>query len=77
MKGTQDAPQCGFSRAAVQVLGIQGVPAEKLQTYNVLADEELRQGIKEFSYVLIMTCFIRESDVSVYVESGRLFHKFM
>ena len=29
MKGTQDAPQCGFSRAAVQVLGIQGVPAEK------------------------------------------------
>ena len=53
------------------------MPAEKLQTYNVLADEELRQGIKEFSYVLIMTCFIRESDVSVYVESGRLFHKFM
>jgi len=52
MKGTQDAPQCGFSRAAVQVLGIQGVPAEKLRTYNVLADEELRQGIKEFSYVL-------------------------
>jgi len=52
MKGTQDAPQCGFSRAAVQVLGIQGVPTDKLQTYNVLADEELRQGIKEFSCVL-------------------------
>ncbi|KAF5362244.1 hypothetical protein D9756_002659 [Leucocoprinus leucothites] len=49
MKGTPDAPQCGFSRAAVQVLEIQGVPPEKLQTYNVLQDEELRQSIKEFS----------------------------
>lgn len=51
MKGTPDAPQCGFSRAAVQVLDIQGVPQEKLKTYNVLEDPELRTGIKEFSYV--------------------------
>lgn len=49
MKGTPDAPQCGFSRAAVQVLDLHGVPPEKMQTYNVLADEELRSGIKEFS----------------------------
>ncbi|KAF6753113.1 monothiol glutaredoxin-5 [Ephemerocybe angulata] len=49
MKGTPDAPQCGFSRAVVQVLDLHGVPAEKMQTYNVLADAELRSGIKEFS----------------------------
>jgi hypothetical protein len=51
MKGTPVAPQCGFSRAVVQVLELHGVPEEKLKTYNVLADEELRSGIKEYSYV--------------------------
>ncbi|TFY64657.1 hypothetical protein EVJ58_g2477 [Rhodofomes roseus] len=49
MKGTPDAPMCGFSRAAVQVLGLHGVPPEKIQTFNVLEDQELRTGIKEFS----------------------------
>nr|GAT50199.1 predicted protein [Mycena chlorophos] len=49
MKGTPAAPECGFSRAAVQILGLQQVPAEKVSTYNVLADPELRSGIKEFS----------------------------
>jgi len=49
MKGTPDAPQCGFSRAAIQVLGIHGVPPEKLKTFNVLEDSELRTAIKEFS----------------------------
>ncbi|KAI0700137.1 glutaredoxin [Cerioporus squamosus] len=49
MKGTPDAPQCGFSRAAVQVLDIHGVPAEKMKTFDVLEDSELRQSIKEFS----------------------------
>lgn len=52
MKGTPAEPQCGFSRAVAQVLDMQGVTAEKIQTYNVLADEELRTGIKEFSFVL-------------------------
>jgi monothiol glutaredoxin len=51
MKGTQDLPMCGFSRAAVQVLDLHGVPPEKMKTYNVLEDEELRTGIKEFSCV--------------------------
>lgn len=51
MKGTPDAPQCGFSRAAVQVLDIHGVPTEKMKTFNVLEDSELRQSVKEFSYV--------------------------
>ncbi|KAF9523362.1 monothiol glutaredoxin-5 [Crepidotus variabilis] len=49
MKGTPAEPQCGFSRAAAQILDLQGVEPEKLQTYNVLADPELRDGIKEFS----------------------------
>ncbi|TFK25115.1 monothiol glutaredoxin-5 [Coprinopsis marcescibilis] len=49
MKGTPDAPACGFSRAVVQVLDLHGVPPEKMQTYNVLEDAELRTSIKEFS----------------------------
>ncbi|KDR67607.1 hypothetical protein GALMADRAFT_257829 [Galerina marginata CBS 339.88] len=49
MKGTPEEPQCGFSRAVVQILDLHGVPAEKLKTYNVLADPDLRSGIKEFS----------------------------
>ncbi|KAK7032822.1 glutaredoxin [Favolaschia claudopus] len=49
MKGTPELPECGYSRAAIQILDIQQVPLEKLKTYNVLADPELRSGIKEFS----------------------------
>lgn len=51
MKGTPDLPQCGFSRAVIQVLDLHGVPHEKMRTYNVLEDPELRNGIKEFSCV--------------------------
>ena len=46
MKGTKSFPQCGFSSAVVEVLKREGVPFE---TVNVLADAELRQGIKDFS----------------------------
>lgn len=49
MKGSPAQPECGFSRAAIQVLGLHQVPADKVVTYNVLADPELRSGIKEFS----------------------------
>jgi monothiol glutaredoxin len=49
MKGTPQLPECGFSRAVVQVLDLHGVPPEKMKTFNVLADPELRTGIKEFS----------------------------
>ncbi|KAJ8521293.1 hypothetical protein ONZ45_g1989 [Pleurotus djamor] len=49
MKGIPSAPQCGFSKAVVQILQLHGVPADKLKAYNVLEDEELRNGIKEFS----------------------------
>lgn len=47
MKGTPEMPQCGFSRAVVQVLDLHDVLA-KTKTYNVLADEELRNSIKEY-----------------------------
>ena len=56
MKGTPEAPQCGFSRAAVQVLDIHGVPPEKMKTFDVLEDSELRSSIKEFSCVHVCTC---------------------
>ena len=49
MKGTPDQPQCGFSRAAVQILEMQGVPPEKFKSYDVLEDSQLRSDIKEFS----------------------------
>jgi len=47
MKGTPDAPMCGFSAAAVQILEACGV--EEVATVNVLEDADVRQGIKEFS----------------------------
>jgi len=47
MKGTPQAPQCGFSALAIQVLNACGV--REFQTYNVLADAEVRQGIKEYA----------------------------
>ncbi|QLQ81864.1 hypothetical protein HG537_0G01180 [Torulaspora globosa] len=49
MKGTPEFPQCGFSRATVQMLGQQGVDPAKFAAYNVLEDPELREGIKEYS----------------------------
>ena len=47
MKGTAQFPQCGFSGRAIQILKNCGVT--KLVTVNVLEDEEVRSGIKEFS----------------------------
>lgn len=47
MKGVPDQPMCGFSNAVVQVLRMHGV--ENYDSHNVLEDDELRQGIKEFS----------------------------
>ncbi|KAL0639156.1 monothiol glutaredoxin grx5 [Maublancomyces gigas] len=42
-------PQCGFSRASIQILGLQGVDPEKFAAVNVLENHEIRQGIKEYS----------------------------
>jgi monothiol glutaredoxin len=47
MKGTPQFPQCGFSSLAVQVLNACGV--QDFFSVNVLADAEIRQGIKEFA----------------------------
>lgn len=46
MKGTPSAPQCGFSRQMVGILRENGV---KYGFFNILADDEVRQGLKEFS----------------------------
>ncbi|XP_070706042.1 glutaredoxin-related protein 5, mitochondrial [Pempheris klunzingeri] len=47
MKGTPAQPMCGFSNAVVQILRMHGV--DDYAAYNVLEDQELRQGIKDFS----------------------------
>lgn len=46
MKGTKMMPACGFSNTVVQILKREGVSFE---TYNILADPELRQSLKEYS----------------------------
>lgn len=46
MKGTPDFPQCGFSGRVVQILDYVGV---NYKGHNVLADADLRQGIKDYS----------------------------
>ncbi len=46
MKGNKGAPQCGFSSRVSQILTYMGVDYADV---NVLASDELRQGIKEFS----------------------------
>ena len=44
MKGTPETPQCGFSRASIQILGLQGVDPKKFVAFNVLEDAEMRSG---------------------------------
>ncbi|MEJ1992921.1 MAG: Grx4 family monothiol glutaredoxin [Maritimibacter sp.] len=46
MKGTKEMPQCGFSSRVAGVLTFMGV---EYKDVNVLADDEVRQGIKDFS----------------------------
>ena len=47
MKGTAQFPMCGFSGRAIQILKACG--ATDITTVNVLEDEEIRQGIKEYA----------------------------
>ena len=47
MKGTAQFPMCGFSGRAIQVLKAAG--ADDIKTFNVLEDEEVRQGIKDYA----------------------------
>ena len=68
MKGSKLMPQCGFSNNVVQILNSLGVPYE---TFNVLENEAVRQGIKEYSnwptipQVYINGEFIGGSDVMI------------
>lgn len=68
MKGTKLMPQCGFSNNVVQIMNTLGVPFE---TVDVLADPEIRQGIKEYSnwptipQVYINGEFIGGSDIMI------------
>lgn len=47
MKGTKQFPQCGFSSRAVQILNVAG--CTDYVTVNVLENDAVRQGIKEYS----------------------------
>ena len=68
MKGNKLMPQCGFSNNVVQILNTLGVPFE---TIDVLADYEIRQGIKEYSnwptipQVYINGQFVGGSDILI------------
>jgi monothiol glutaredoxin len=58
MKGTPQFPQCGFSARAVQILKACGV--DKFEAVNVLADAEIRAGIKDYaSWPTIPQLFIK------------------
>ncbi len=79
MKGTAAFPQCGFSGRAIQVLKACGVETQDITTVNVLEDEAIRQGIKEFSnwptvpQLYIKGEFIGGSDIMMEMyESGEL-----
>ena len=76
MKGSKLMPQCGFSNNVVQILNTLGVPYE---TIDILADPEIRQGIKEYSswptipQIYIDGEFIGGSDIAIELyQSGEL-----
>jgi monothiol glutaredoxin len=79
MKGNKLMPQCGFSNNVVQILNALAVPFE---TFDVLSDMEVRQGIKEFSewptipQVYVNGEFIGGSDILIEMyNSGELREK--
>jgi monothiol glutaredoxin len=76
MKGTELFPQCGFSSRAVAILDHLGVP---FQTVDVLQDQEIRNGIKEYSdwptipQLYVKGEFVGGSDIMMEMfESGEL-----
>ncbi|MGB3309935.1 MAG: Grx4 family monothiol glutaredoxin [Nodosilinea sp.] len=76
MKGNKLMPQCGFSNNVVQILNVLGVPFE---TVDVLADADIRQGIKEYSnwptipQVYINGEFVGGSDILIELyQNGKL-----
>ncbi|HEX8962738.1 MAG TPA: Grx4 family monothiol glutaredoxin [Rhodocyclaceae bacterium] len=80
MKGTAQFPQCGFSARAVQILKACGV--KDFKAINVLGDEALRQGIKDYAnwptipQLYIRGEFIGGSDIMAEMyEAGELQQK--
>ncbi len=49
MKGTASFPMCGFSGRAIQILKACGVDPKSVATVNVLEDDAIRQGIKDYA----------------------------
>ena len=49
MKGSASFPQCGFSGRAIQILKACGVDPKAIKTVNVLEDDGIRAGIKDYS----------------------------
>jgi monothiol glutaredoxin len=79
MKGSASFPMCGFSGRAVQILKACGVEAKAITTVNVLDDDGIRQGIKEYSnwptipQLYIKGEFIGGSDIMMEMyQSGEL-----
>lgn len=79
MKGSASFPMCGFSGRAIQILKACGVDPKNLKTVNVLEDDAVRQGIKEFSHwptipqLYVNGEFIGGSDIMMEMyESGEL-----
>lgn len=79
MKGSASFPMCGFSGRAVQILKACGVDTKALKTVNVLEDDGIRQGIKEYSnwptipQLYVKGEFIGGSDIMMEMyESGEL-----
>ena len=79
MKGNASFPMCGFSGRAIQILKAVGVDTKALKTVNVLDDQEIRQGIKEYSnwptipQLYVKGEFIGGSDIMMEMyESGEL-----
>lgn len=79
MKGNASFPQCGFSGRAIQILKACGVDTKGIKTVNVLEDDEVRQGIKEYSnwptvpQLYVKGEFIGGSDIMMDMyESGEL-----
>jgi monothiol glutaredoxin len=79
MKGSASFPMCGFSGRAIQILKASGVDPKNVKTVNVLEDDEIRQGIKEFSnwptipQLYVKGEFVGGSDIMMEMyESGEL-----
>jgi len=79
MKGNASFPQCGFSGRAIQILKACGVDTKTVKTVNVLEDDDIRQGIKEYSnwptipQLYVKGEFIGGSDIMMEMyESGEL-----